>query len=127
MTVGQTNRIDCAESSASSVCTSLCLGCFECICLSPRCIVWCVTFGECLSGVFSLGMKLQCKIQCMLVTLQDLQRNSVRECSVTGTLQLALRKFNIGHMVAFFYLLRSWAIICTKLDNFKYNNVLDLC
>lgn len=73
MTAGQTNRIDCAESSVSSVCVSLCLGCFECICLSSRCIVQSVSFGECLSGVFSLEIK--CKIHCMLVTLQSCREN----------------------------------------------------
>lgn len=127
MTVGQTKRIDCAESSASSVCTSLCLGSFECISLSSRYIAQCVTSVEHLSDVFRLGIKLQCKIQFILVTLQELQKNSVRKCSVTGAPQLALRKFNIGHMVAFFYLLRSWTIICTKLDNSNINIALDLC
>lgn len=56
----------------------------------------------------------------MLVTLQELQRSTAREGSVTGSLQLSLRKYDIDYMVAFFYLVRSWTISSTKLANLKY-------
>lgn len=70
--------------------------------------------------MFSLRIKLHCKIQCIVVTLQELQRNSARVCNREGSLQLPLRKYDIEYRVTLFYLVRSWTIIFAKLDNLKY-------
>jgi len=84
--------------------------------------------------MFSLRIKLHCQIQCMVLTLQELQRNTARECSAAGSPQLVLRKYDIDYMVAFLYLVRSWTVVSTELDNLKYeqspqplSDVLYLC
>lgn len=72
--------------------------------------------------MFSLGINLHCKIAYVdcFAGAADKVINSVRECSMTGCLQVALRKYYIDNMLTFFYLVRSWTIISTKLDNLKY-------